>query len=103
MVHVALGLFRRQGVQLLRVAGRAQRCNGQHLGFAACEEAGAVDTGQDADVAADGPDFGCLAAIRANALVEDLLAHGVFQVAFVRRLKIGRVEAFFEPFSHLDA
>ena len=44
----ALGVFGAEGVELLRVADRAERHHAQHLGLAAGEQAGAVGAGQQA-------------------------------------------------------
>ena len=68
MVHVALGIGRGQGVQLLGFARRAQGCQGEHLGFAAGEQAGAVGARADIDIAPDRADFGQAAPIRAHDL-----------------------------------
>ena len=41
-MQVAFGVFRAEAIQHLRVAGCAERGNGQYLGFAALEKAGAM-------------------------------------------------------------
>ena len=103
VVHVALGLFRGQGVQLLGFARGAQRGNGQHLRLAAGEQAGAVHARQHAGHATDGPDLGGLAAIGAHALVEDLLAHARFEHRIEGAAQLGLVEALVQLLTHLDA
>ena len=57
VVHVALRLFRLEGVQLLLVAHRAERGDREDLRLAAREEAGAVRSRQEADLGADRADL----------------------------------------------
>jgi hypothetical protein len=45
------------GVQVLGVIGGAEGDRGQGLGFAAVEEGGAVDAGQESDLGGQGADF----------------------------------------------
>jgi hypothetical protein len=82
MVHVAAGIFRVEAVQLLGFAGRAQGHDGENLGLAAPEEAGAVGAGlmpvSDDELAY----VAVAAAVWANAVVKNLVAHGLF-VLFV--------------------
>ena len=77
VVHVALlGLFP-DGVQLLAGGQGVQGADGQDLGLAAGEQAGAVDPGQHAHFGAEGTDLVLLAAVHAVAFqqpgLDDLL------------------------------
>jgi len=60
---------------------------GQHLRFAAGEQAGAMGARADIDLAPDGANVTRPAPIRAQATFQDTLAHNSF---------IGRVESFFD-------
>ena len=78
---------RGKGVQFLGFLGGAQGGQGEHLGLAAGEQAGAMRARADADLAPDRADLGQAAAIGADALVEDARAHHVF---------VGLVKGFFD-------
>ena len=76
-MHVALGLVRRERVELLRHVHAAEGGDGEHLRLAALEEAGAVGAGEGADVDVEGTDLARLAVVGAATLVEDAVAHGL--------------------------
>ncbi len=58
MVHVALGCRRATGCRAPGLARRAQRGQGEHLGLAAGEQAGAVGARAEIDFAPDRADIG---------------------------------------------
>ena len=64
VVHEALAVLRRERVEPLLLAHRAQGGDGEHLRLAAGEEAGAVGAGQHAHLAGDGADLRRFAAVR---------------------------------------
>ena len=68
MVHVALLRLLPDGIQLLVGGQGIQRGHAQHLGLAAGEQAGAVDTGQHAHLGVQRADLVLLAAVHAVAL-----------------------------------
>ena len=84
MVHVALLVALEQRVQPLGVARRAQRGDGQHVGFAALEEARPVHPGQPPHLHADGPNRLGVAAVGPDARFEDAVAGGLFDHAVKR-------------------
>ena len=67
VVHVALGVDGGEGVEFLGFLGGAEGGQGQHLGLAAGEQAGAVGARADAHFAPDRADLGQGAAIGALA------------------------------------
>ena len=77
VVHIALLGLLPDGVQLLVGGEGIQGADGQHLGLAAGEQAGAVDPGQHAHLGGQGTDLVLLAAVHAVALqqpgLDDLL------------------------------
>ena len=77
VVHVALFGLLPDGVQLLAGGQGVQGADGQDLGLAAGEQAGAVDPGQHAHFSAEGTDLVLLAAVHAVAFqqpgLDDLL------------------------------
>ena len=73
VVHVALGLLRRQGVELLLQTQHVQRGDAQDLGLAALEQRRAVHPRHHGDLGGEGPDVGQPAAVDAHLLGEDLL------------------------------
>ena len=79
VVDIALGLLGVDGVQLLRGGQGVQRADGEHLRLASGEQAGAVDSGQDADLGVERTNLVHLAAVDALAgeqpLLDDLLLH----------------------------
>ena len=77
VVDVALLGLGADRVDALLVRGRAERGDGQHLGLAAGEQAGAVGARQDADLDRDLAELGQAAAVHADALVEGQLAGGL--------------------------
>ena len=77
VVNVALGLLIGQVIHELVVLGAAQGAGGQHLGLAAGEHAGAMDTGQDAHFCGQRADLVDAAAIHALALIEQPAADDV--------------------------
>jgi len=91
VVHVALGFFRAERVQRLRIARRAERCHGQDLGFAAGEQAAAMHAREDPHLDRDGPDFGVCALVRAHLVAEDAVAHDLLLDAVERRCQCLRV------------
>ncbi len=85
VVHVALRIFWHQGIERLRLARRAERGNGEHLGFAAGEQTTAMGARQNADRAADRSDFGRAPTIGADAFVQNAVAHLFFHQAIKNR------------------
>ena len=88
MVDIALFLFLEDGVQLLRLAQRAQRAHGQHLGLAAGEQARAVYTRHHMDLGRQRADLLHAAAVHALAVcqpaADDLLLQLVHALGQVR-------------------
>ena len=96
MVHIPLFGFFKGGVQLLRVPQGAQGADGQNLSLAAGEQAGAVDTGNDAHFGSQGPHIGEAAAVYALALVQDQAAdHILLQLVHTLAQLGGAVGIFF--------
>ena len=77
MVEVALGELGADRVDPLDVGGRPERGDGQRLGLAAGEQAGAVRTREEADLDRDRADLVDGAAVHAKALAQDELADGL--------------------------
>ncbi len=77
-VHVVLFAVLFQRVHHLRVVAGAEDQRGQHLGLAAREQAGAVDTGQQADFAGDLADVGRAAPVGPLAFGQDQIAQLLF-------------------------
>ena len=75
VVHVALAGLRAETLDHLRFAHGRKRRDGEHLRFAAGEHAGTMHARQDAGFAPDRTNLGQAAAIRANALFQNLGAH----------------------------
>ena len=73
MVHVALLGLLPDGVQLLVGGQSVQRADGQHLGLAACKQAGAVHAGQHAHLGVQRTDLVLLAAVHAVTLQQPCL------------------------------
>src|SRR5207253_981547 len=92
----ALAVFGRERVELLLHAHRAEGGDGEDLGLAALEKAGAVSAGQDADIAGDGPELVHRAAIGALALLKDALAQSLLDDGFKRHAQLGVVELALE-------
>ncbi len=76
--HEAALLLALVGFEPLGVVAGAEGRGDERLGFAAGEQGGAVGAGQDADLDVDLADLVEGAAIRADAIVEDLVAEDVF-------------------------
>ena len=74
-MHVALAGLRAETLDHLRFAHGRKRRDGEHLRFAAGEHAGTMHARQDAGFAPDRTNLGQAAAIRANALFQNLGAH----------------------------
>ena len=77
VVDVALGLDRVQGVQLLLHLEHVQGGDTHDLGFAALEESGTVNAGQDFNLSGELADVGQAAAVDTDLLGEDALANHV--------------------------
>ena len=97
VVEVALLGLGADRVDPLDVRGRAERGDRQGLGLAAGEQAGAVRTRQQADLDRDRADLVGVAAVHADALVEDeladdLLVHEPEQALAEARLAAGGLE-----------
>ena len=67
-----------QRIHHLRVFAGAENQRGQHLGLAACEQAGAVNAGQQADFAVDLADVGRAAPVRPLAFGQNQVAKLLF-------------------------
>ena len=99
LVHVALGDFVVQTVQLLHFGQSAQGTGGEHLRLAAGEHGGAVHAGQDARLAPDGADLFQRPAVGADALVQNFGAdfffgqviQAVFDLARFIGIGVGKV------------
>ncbi len=76
--HEAALLLAFVGFHALGVVGGAEGGGDEGLGFAAGEEGGAVDAGEDADLDGDGADLIEGAVVGADAVVEDLVAEDLF-------------------------
>ena len=76
-MHVALALDRLDGVEALPLVEHAERADGERLGLAALEEAGAVNAGQVAGNDVQRADFVRAATVGALAGLDDHLAHGL--------------------------
>ena len=85
MVHVALGLFEAEPVQLLLVAHGAQGQDRQGLGLPACEKARPVCARENPDLDADRPDVAGTAAVGPHALLDDALADAVLELLVEER------------------
>ena len=103
VVDVALAFGGGQAVDFLRFARGAQRSQGEHLGFAAGEQPGAVGAGADVHLAPDGADVGSAAAIGADAFVENAAAHDFLEHVFESHLDGQGLRGIFarEGFHHL--
>ncbi len=77
VVDVALAVHGLDGVEALPLVEHAEGADGEHLGLAALEEAGAVDQGQVVGLHHERADLGGGAAVDALAGLDDHLAHGV--------------------------
>ncbi len=79
MVDIALAFLREDGVQLLLHGHRGQGADGEDLGLASGEQAGAVNAGQNGDLSVERTDVVHAAAVHALAreqpLLDDLLLH----------------------------
>ena len=75
VVDITLGLFFKDGVQLLLHGHGSQGADAQDLGLTAGEQAGAVDPGQHAHFRAQGPDLVHGAAVYALAGQQPLFDH----------------------------
>ena len=74
MVHVALVLVRRDGVEQLVHPGHAQGRHVEHLGLAPLEERRAVGCGEEVDLGRERADLGGGATVDAQPLLHDALA-----------------------------
>ena len=92
VVHVAFFFAGQQRVQPLGVAWGAQRCNRQHMGFSAHEEAGAMDTRQIANLHADGADLGRGAPVGADSVLQDAPSRDFFEGGLIGILDIQRCD-----------
>ena len=72
--HEALVAVAVDGLDLLLVIGRAERCGDERLRLAAREHRRAVHTGQHSDLAPDAADLVELAAVEPDAVLEHLVA-----------------------------
>ena len=79
MQHELLGSLNQHVVDLLFVHFRAERYGRQRLRFAAGEDRRAVGCGQVAHLAPDRADLVGTTAVETNSLVEDHVAHRLFQ------------------------
>ena len=75
VVDVALEILAGQAIQHLTLAGRAQRGHGQRLRLTTGEHGRAMHARQHAHFAPNRADFRHAAAVRTNALLDNLLAH----------------------------
>ncbi len=73
MMDIALGVLGVDGVQLLSGGQGVQGADGQHLGLAAGEQAGAVYPGQHANLSIQRTNFVHAAAVHTLALEQPLL------------------------------
>ena len=76
VMHETLGVFRFDGVQPLLLAHGTQSGDGENLGLAAAEQAGAVSAGKETDLTAQGPDLVRLSVIGPPAFAQDARADG---------------------------
>ncbi len=77
VVDVTLAVDRLDGVEALPLVQHAEGRDGEHLGLATLEEAGAVDARQVVRLDHEGTDLGGRAAVDALAGLDDHLAHRV--------------------------
>ena len=88
-MDISLFLLLEDGVQHLRIAQRAEGCNGQNLRLTAGEHTGTVCARQYADLGCQRTDFLHAAAVDALALgqplADDLLAQLVYDLSDLRR------------------
>ena len=74
-MHVALGLLRRERVELLLEPEHVQRGDAEDLGLAALEQRRAVHAREHVDLGTERSDVGETAAVHADLVAEDALAH----------------------------
>ena len=84
VVHVALGLFRCQGVELLLHAEHVQGAHADDLGLSALEQRRAVGPGNRADLRGQRANLGQPAPVDAHLVPQDTLAHHCFGEGAVR-------------------
>ena len=77
VVHVALALGGLDGIQTLALVEHAERQDGEHLGLAALEQAGAMNERQVVVLHHDGADLVGSMAVDALASLDDHGAHGL--------------------------
>ncbi|PQM47189.1 hypothetical protein C1Y40_02623 [Mycobacterium talmoniae] len=77
-MHVALGGFRSQRVDLLGHLDHVQRGDPEDLGFAALEQRAAVRPGHHRNLGGKRPDVGDAAPVDAEVVGQDALAHQLF-------------------------
>ncbi len=77
VVHVALAVDRLDSVEALPLVEHAQGADGEHLGLAALEEAGAVDQRQVVALDVEGTHLVRATAVHAQAGLDHGLTHGV--------------------------
>ena len=77
MVHVALALGGLDGIKTLALVEHAERQDGEHLGLAALEQAGAVNERQVVVLHHDGTDLVGGTAVDALTGLDDHGAHGL--------------------------
>ena len=75
MMHVPLALLVADRVEELLHAGHAEREHVQHLGLAPGEESGSVGAAENVDLGGERSYLGAGAAIHADAVTEDAVAH----------------------------
>ena len=103
VVHIALRLVRGERVELLRHVHAAEGGDGEHLRLAALEEAGAVRAREGADVDVERADLRGLAVVRAAAVAEDAVAHGLLDDGVERVADVAGLEAALELRGELGA
>ena len=89
LMHVALTLDRLDGVEALPLVEHAERADGERLGLAALEEAGAVNAGQVARNDVKRANLVRATAVGALAGLDDHLAHGLLLELLKRSSDVG--------------
>ena len=102
MVEVALFVDRGQPVEFLRVARRAERGEGKHLGLPAREESRSVRARAEIDLGRERADLFRIAPVGALVGLQDVRAHfGAVQVVeSLAQIGLGHVGVVFKPRQH---
>ena len=103
VVHIALGLLRPQRVDLLGHLDHVERGDTHDLGLATLEQRAAVGTRDDRHLGTQRPDIGNTAAVDAEVVGQDALAHKLFgQRAECRAdLLLAPGEVLAQPVEHI--